>query len=185
MAHPPVHQSRRRPATATAESGQRQRSPEQAWRSHLDSTPVFVGSRCDGAAHPDHSIGRGDYLPRHPAWWSQCPGRSTSVASGSTPPVPVAECARRSTNEKNTRRGRGPEPHPAVGGNHPSKATCLSSVVKGWQKGPFSPRGLRRQSKDRLYEPRSRYLRDLFKILFPNCLDHTLLSPAARSTVPS
>ena len=59
MAHPPVQQSRRRPATATAESGQRQRSPGKAWRSHLNSLPVFVGSRCDGAAYPNHSIERG------------------------------------------------------------------------------------------------------------------------------
>ena len=28
------------------------------------------------------------------------------------------------------------------GGNYPSKATCLSSVVKRWQMGPFSPPGV-------------------------------------------
>ena len=49
--------------------------------------------------------------------------------------------------KKTPARRRGPKPHPAVGGNHPSKATCLSSVVKGWQKGPFSPRGLRRLTR--------------------------------------
>ena len=59
------------------------------------------------------------------------------------------------------------------------------SFVYSWQTGPICSPDYVRRSEDRLYEPRSRYLRDLFKILFPNCLDHTLLSPAARSTVPS
>ena len=35
--------------------------------------------------------------------------------------------------------GEGLSHSPADGGNHPSKATCLSSVVNSWQQGPFSP----------------------------------------------
>ena len=31
---------------------------------------LFVGSRCDGAARSKDSMGREDYLPRHPAWWN-------------------------------------------------------------------------------------------------------------------
>ena len=49
--------------------------------------------------------------------------------------------------------GEGLSHSPAVGGNHPSKATCLSSVVNSWQKGPFSPPGYVRQSEDQLREP--------------------------------
>ena len=185
MAHPPVHQSRRRPATAAAESGQRQRSPEKAWRSHLDSPPVFVGSRCDGAAHPDHSMGRGDYLPGTrrggvndpaglPAW------RPVRLHPCRWLGVPVGAPMKRTPA-----RRRGPKPHPAVGVITLRKQpVCLRSSKAG-RRARSVPGGYVGLPEDRLYEPRSRHLGDLFKILFPNRLDHTLLSPAARSTVPS
>ena len=48
--------------------------------------------------------------------------------------------------------GEGLSHSSADGGNHPSKATCLSSVVNSWQKGPFSPPGYVQRSEDRLCE---------------------------------
>ena len=114
MAHPPVHQGRRRPATATAESGQRQRSPEKAWRSHLDSPPVFVGSRCDGAAHPNHSMGRENYLPG-----TRRGGVNDPAGLPAWRPVPLHPC-----------RWLGVPRGTANGKKHPPGAEgCLTSTI--------------------------------------------------------
>ena len=77
------------------------------------------------------------------------------------PPVRLHRCRwlgapRGSANgKKHPPGGEGLSHSPADGGNHPSKATCLSSVVNSWQKGPFSPTGYVQQSEDRLCEPQS------------------------------
>ena len=77
------------------------------------------------------------------------------------PPVRLHRCRwlggpRGSANgKKHPPGGEGLSHSPADGGNHPSKATCLSSVVNSWRKGPFSPTGYVRQSEDRLCEPQS------------------------------
>ena len=83
------------------------------------------------------------YSP-HPARWGQCPGRFTSLASGSTP-AGISGCAPWERRwQKTPARGTGPEPHSSGrGGNYPSKGTLLPSVVNGWRTGPVPSPGLR------------------------------------------
>ena len=82
-------------------------------------------------------------LPREPRVRGREPGAGCPAGLGGH------------SHSKNTRPGeRAYLSHsPADGGNHPPKSTCLSSVVTGWQTGPFCPPGYVRQSEDRLCGP--------------------------------
>ena len=155
MAHPPVHRSRRRPAAATAKAVLGQRRPGKGVVSSSCSSPCVhwaeVGWRV-------RILARAGELP------ASAPGGVESMTLPVYPPdlrfdstgaggwvcpvgAPMAK--------EHPPGGEGLSHSPADGGNHPSKATCLSSVVNSWQQGPFSPTGYVQRSEDRLYEPRS------------------------------
>ena len=96
------------------------------------------------------------YSP-HPARWGQCPGRFTSLASGSTPLVPVAVPHGSADGKKRPPGGQGLSHSPADGGDYPWEVTLLPSAVNGWRTGSVLSPGLRvRRSEDRLCEPQSR-----------------------------
>ena len=173
-----------------AAGGVRHRGPPAAPRKWCSTTESEV-VRLTVAGPPRHNrrgrplrLRRCWMTPWRPSWPRPgCPG--SGIPGAWTSPERADRRGLVDIQAKTPTRGRGPEPHPAVGGNHPSNATFLSSVVNGWQTGSVLSPGYVGSPEHRLYEPRSRHPRNLIKILFRNCLDHTLLSPAARFTVPS
>ena len=157
MAHSPAHQSRRRPAAATAEAAQGQRFPGKVVAFSSSFTHCVCWAAV-GTARPNTSTRRGIACLRTrrgrvndpaglPAWrlpvrlrrrrWLAVPRGS---ANGKTMPA----------------RGRGPKPHSSGRGviTLRKERCCLRSSTAG-RRGQSCPPGYVRRSEDRLSEPRS------------------------------
>ena len=157
MAHSPAHQSRRRPAAATAEAAQGQRFPGKV----VAFSSSFTHCVCWAA------VGRCVRILAHVGG---LPASAPAAAESMTRPVyppgvfPVRLRRRRrlavprgSANGKTMpARGRGPKPHSSGRGviTLRKERCCLRSSTVG-RRGQSCPPGYVRRSEDRLSEPRS------------------------------